>query len=135
MFGSKKRNNEIEAFLGKGSSFKGNLNFEGSIRIDGDFDGEIVGSGTLVIGEGAQIKADIDVGSLYISGDVIGTIDVKEKIKIFATGRLFGNIKTSSIAIEEGGIFEGYSRMVSDASGAHIGMESRSGSLSDHLKK
>jgi len=135
MFGSKKRNNEIEAFLGRGSSFKGNLNFEGSIRIDGDFDGEIVGTGTLVIGEGAQIKADIDVGSLYISGDVIGTIDVKEKIKIFATGRLFGNIKTSSIAIEEGGIFEGYSRMVSDASGAHIGMESRSGSLSDHLKK
>jgi cytoskeletal protein CcmA (bactofilin family) len=135
MFGSKKRNNEIEAFLGRGSSFKGNLNFEGSIRIDGDFDGEIVGTGTLVIGAGAQIKADIDVSSLYISGDVIGTIDVKEKIKIFATGRLFGNIKTSSIAIEEGGIFEGYSRMVSDASGAHIGMESRSGSLSDHLKK
>lgn len=135
MFGSKKRNNEIEAFLGRESSFKGNLNFEGSIRIDGDFDGEIVGTGTLVIGAGAQIKADIDVGSLYISGDVIGTIDVKEKIKIFATGRLFGNIKTSSIAIEEGGIFEGYSRMVSDASGAHIGMESRSGSLSDHLKK
>jgi cytoskeletal protein CcmA (bactofilin family) len=135
MFGSKKRNNDIEAFLGRGSSFKGNLNFEGSIRIDGDFDGEIVGTGTLVIGEGAQIKADIDVGSLYISGDVIGTIDVKEKIKIFATGRLFGNIKTSSIAIEEGGIFEGYSRMVSDASGAHIGTESRSGSISDHIKK
>jgi len=135
MFGSKKRNNEIEAFLGKGSSFKGNLNFEGSIRIDGDFDGEIVGTGTLVIGEGAQIKADIDVGSLFISGDVIGTIDVKDKIKIFSTGRLFGNIKTSSIAIEEGGIFEGYSRMVSEAAGTHIGMESRSGSLSDHLKK
>ncbi len=135
MFGSKKRNNEIEAFLGRGSSFKGNLNFEGSIRIDGDFDGEIVGTGTLVIGEGAQIKADIDVGSLYISGDVIGTIDVKDKIKIFATGRLFGNIKTSSIAIEEGGIFEGYSRMVSDAAGTHIAAESRTGSLSDHLKK
>ena len=135
MFGSKKRNNEIEAFLGRGSSFKGNLNFEGSIRIDGDFDGEIVGTGMLVIGEGAQIKADIDVGSLYISGDVIGTIDVKDKIKIFSTGRLFGNIKTSSIAIEEGGIFEGYSRMVSDASGTHIGAESRTGSLSDHLKK
>jgi cytoskeletal protein CcmA (bactofilin family) len=135
MFGSKKRDNEIEAFLGRGSSFKGNLNFEGSIRIDGDFDGEIVGTGTLVIGEGAQIKADIDVGSLYISGDVIGTIDVKDKIKIFATGRLFGNIKTSSIAIEEGGIFEGYSRMVSDAAGTHITAESRTGSLSDHLKK
>ena len=135
MFGSKKRNNEIEAFLGRGSSFKGNLNFEGSIRIDGDFDGEIVGTGMLVIGEGAQIKADIDVGSLYISGDVIGTIDVKDKIKIFSTGRLFGNIKTSSIAIEEGGIFEGYSRMVSDATGTHAGAESRTGSLSDHLKK
>jgi cytoskeletal protein CcmA (bactofilin family) len=135
MFGSKKRNNEIEAFLGKGSSFKGNLNFEGSIRIDGDFDGEIVGTGTLVIGEGAQIKADIDVGSLFISGDVIGTIDVKDKIKIFSTGRLFGNIKTSSIAIEEGGVFEGYSRMVSEAAGTHIGAEGRTGSLSEHLKK
>ncbi len=135
MFKSKKRDNEIEAFLGKGSSFKGNLNFEGSIRIDGDFDGEIAGTGTLVIGEGAQIKADIDVGSLYVSGDVIGTIDVKEKIKIFSTGRLFGNIKTSSIAIEEGGIFEGYSRMVSESPGAHAAGEGKTADSVDYYKK
>ncbi len=91
------------------------------MRIDGHFEGNITGTGTLVIGEGAHIEADIDVGSLHISGEVTGTIQVKEKIKIYDTGRLIGNLKAMLLAIEEGGMFEGHSLMISDGTGNYPG--------------
>ena len=112
---------DVTAVLGKGCSFKGDLSFEGSMRIDGHFEGNITGTGTLVIGEGAHIEADIDVGSLHISGEVTGTIQVKEKIKIYDTGRLIGNLKAMLLAIEEGGMFEGHSLMISDGTGNYPG--------------
>lgn len=109
------------AILGKGCSFMGDLSFEGSMRIDGYFKGNITGTGTLVIGEGAHIEANIDVGSLHISGEVTGTIQVKERIKIYDTGRLVGNLKAMLLAIEEGGMFEGHSLMISDGAGNYPG--------------
>lgn len=112
---------DVTAVLGKGCSFTGDLSFEGSMRIDGHFEGNITGTGTLVIGEGAHIEADIDVGSLHISGEVTGTIQVKEKIKIYDTGRLIGNLKAMLLAIEEGGMFEGHSLMISDGTGNYPG--------------
>jgi cytoskeletal protein CcmA (bactofilin family) len=121
IFGKGILSDDVIAVLGKGCSFKGDLTFEGSMRIDGYFEGNITGTGTLVIGEGAHIEANIDVGSLHISGEVTGTIQVKEKIKIYDTGKLIGNLKAMLLAIEEGGMFEGHSLMISDGAGNYPG--------------
>src|SRR6202048_2738688 len=63
---------ELNALLGKGSSFEGKLLFEGSVRIDGKFTGEIISTDTLIIGEGAEVKGEIAVGTLVIVGDYNG---------------------------------------------------------------
>jgi cytoskeletal protein CcmA (bactofilin family) len=110
----KKRDEEINAFLGKGAEFSGKLFFNGSVRIDGDFHGEIMGGGTLVVGEGARVRANINIDSVLINGGVHGHVDVKERVEIFPTGKLFGNVRTPILVIREGGIFEGTSRMGSD---------------------
>jgi cytoskeletal protein CcmA (bactofilin family) len=107
----KKKDEEIKAFLGKGAEFTGKLIFKGSVRIDGDFNGEIFGEGTLVVGEGAHIKADIKADHVLISGEVHGQIDVKERIEIYPPGRVLGNMKTPILIIKEGAVFEGNSRM------------------------
>lgn len=107
----KKKDNEINAFLGKGAEFTGTLAFKGSIRIDGDFNGEIPEGGTLIIGEGAHIHASISVNSVLIGGDFHGDIHVKEKVEIYSTGRLWGKVKTPILVIEQGGVFEGTSEM------------------------
>jgi len=97
----------LNAFLGEGTSFKGTLTFEGTVRIDGRLEGEIFTKDTLVIGEGAQVSAAIHAGVVVISGTVHGNITAERKVDIHASGRLYGNISTPSLVIEEGVIFEG----------------------------
>ncbi len=111
MWEKKKEVEEIKAFLGQGAEFIGKLIFNGSVRIDGNFQGEIYGQGSLVVGEGALIKANIDVKSIYISGDVQGNIEVKEKINIHSTGKFLGDVNTPVFIMEEGALFDGRSHM------------------------
>lgn len=117
MLGKKKSDDEeVKAFLGKGAEFTGKLMFNGSVRIDGDFKGTIFGNGMLVIGEGAEIEADIRVDAVMISGEVRGKIDVKKKICIYSTGKVTGDLNTPVFSMEEGAFFEGTSHMIrSDA--------------------
>ena len=112
MWEKKKEVEEIKAFLGQGAEFIGKLIFNGSVRIDGNFQGEIYGQGSLVVGEGALVKADIAVKNIYISGDVQGNIEVKEKINIHSTGKFLGDVNTPIFIMEEGAFFDGRSHMV-----------------------
>jgi cytoskeletal protein CcmA (bactofilin family) len=111
MWEKKKEKEEVRAFLGKGAEFIGKLIFNGAVRIDGDFQGEVYGQGSLDIGEGALVKANITVNSVYIGGDVQGNIDVKEKINIHSTGKFCGDVRTPVFIIEEGAVFDGRSYM------------------------
>jgi cytoskeletal protein CcmA (bactofilin family) len=111
MWEKKKEKEEVRAFLGKGAEFIGKLIFNGAVRIDGDFQGEVYGQGSLDIGEGALVKANIEVNSVYIGGDVWGNIDVKEKINIHSTGKFYGDVRTPVFIMEEGAVFDGRSHM------------------------
>lgn len=115
----KKEEEEVRAFLGKGAEFTGKLMFNGSVRIDGDFKGDIFGSGTLVIGEGAGVEADIHVDSVLVSGEMRGQIDVKKMLKLYSTGRLLANVNTPVFSIEEGAFFEGNCRMTRNEAEVH----------------
>lgn len=103
----KNENDEASSFLGKGASFCGKLIFTETVRIDGNFEGEIFGEGTLVIGAKAEIKARIKVVKALISGNVYGYINAKDKVEIHSTGCFFGDMKASRLVIYEGAIFEG----------------------------
>jgi cytoskeletal protein CcmA (bactofilin family) len=105
----------LNAFLGEGTSFKGTLTFEGTVRIDGRLEGEIFTKDMLVIGEGAQVNASIHAGVVVIGGTVHGNITAERKVEINPTGRLYGNICTPSLVIEEGVVFEGSCTMGSGA--------------------
>jgi cytoskeletal protein CcmA (bactofilin family) len=111
MWEKKKEKEEVRAFLGKGAEFIGKLIFNGAVRIDGDFQGEVYGQGSLDIGEGALVKANIEVNSVYIGGDVWGNIAVKEKINIHSTGKFYGDVQTPVFIMEEGAVFDGRSHM------------------------
>lgn len=110
----KKKANEVKAFLGKGTEFDGKLMFSGSVRIDGEFKGEILGGGTLVVGEGAKIEANVVVDNLVVNGYVRGSIEARERIEVYSTGKLLGNVKTAIFVIQEGAVFEGDCKMGSE---------------------
>ena len=120
MFGRKrKEEEEVRAFLGKGAEFTGKLIFNGSVRIDGDFKGDIFGSGSLVIGEGACVEADIHVDSVLVSGEMRGQINVKKLLKIYSTGRMVGDVNAPLFSVEEGAFFEGTCRMTRNEAEVH----------------
>ena len=102
---------EITTLLGRGATFDGKLTFEGTVRIDGRFRGEVFTDDVLVIGEGAIVEAEIDVGEVIIQGTVVGNIKAKRSIEIHAPGRVKGDIHTPSLQIDKGVIFEGRSFM------------------------
>lgn len=107
----KKSKDEIKAFLGKDTEFEGKFSFTGSVRIDGKLTGEIFSNGTLIVGESAIIKSQIHVADMIISGEVHGDIFAENKIELNVPGKLFGNIQTPKLVLEEGVIFEGNCKM------------------------
>ncbi len=107
----KKTNSDIIAFLGNGTEFDGKLLLKGSVRIDGVFKGEILGTGTLIIGEGANVEADITIDNLLIFGNVKGNLEIRERVEICSTGKLFGDLRTPGFVVQEGATFDGDCRM------------------------
>lgn len=107
----KKSEGDIVAFLGTGTEFSGKLILSGSIRIEGIFKGEILGEGTLMVGEGARIEADVAVNNILIHGEVLGNLNAKERLEICHSGRVQGNIRTPVLVIQEGAFFLGECRM------------------------
>lgn len=104
---------EITAFLGKGTEFKGVLSFEGTIRVDGKVDGEVVSKDTLIAGDEAFLQGEISVGTIISSGRIAGNISASQKVHILAPGIIEGNIKTPKLIIEEGVTFDGKCEMAS----------------------
>ena len=102
---------ELNALLGKGSAFEGKLLFEGSVRIDGKFTGEIMSSDLLIIGEGAEVKGDVSVGTLMIVGDYNGNAKAAKSIEIKSPAKVRGTLTTASISIERGVFFDGTCKM------------------------
>lgn len=105
-------------FLAKGAEFKRLIQFNGTIRIDARVEGEIHATGTLIVGEYAVIKGVVSVGSVVNSGKMNATVTAREKIQLSKTGILIGDIRTPSIAIEDGAHFHGMCDM-----GAHKWIE------------
>ena len=103
---------EITALLGRGTRFEGKLHFEGRVRVDGQFKGEIKSDDTLVIGDGAEVHAEIECSTVIVRGGVVhGNIRAKTALEIHAPGKVVGNIHSPSIFIDRGVEFQGSCRM------------------------
>jgi cytoskeletal protein CcmA (bactofilin family) len=105
----KKQNDDakIKAYMGEDTVFNGSLNFEGTVRIDGKFEGQVITEDTLIIGETGYLKAEISAGIVVCMGRVEGTISASKKIEIHSTSRVVGNVKSPAVYIELGGVLDG----------------------------
>jgi len=102
---------KLNALLGPHSEFEGKLSFEGRVRIDGTFRGEIFSDGVLMIGETARLQAEVSVGTVIVSGELRGNVTASELVELRAPSRMYGNIRTPSLVIERGVVFEGACKM------------------------
>jgi cytoskeletal protein CcmA (bactofilin family) len=104
-------NHELTGVLEKGSEFEGTLSFEGAFRIGGVFKGKIFTDDILIIGEGARVDAEVEAGTLIISGELTGNVVARDRVEIHSPAVFRGNIQTPSLMVADGVVFEGVSQM------------------------
>lgn len=103
---------DIKTVLGPETIFRGVLRFRDSLKILGRCEGRIESGGALIIGKGAEVHCDIQVGSIVVAGTVKGNIEATEQTDMLPTGKVFGNIRTSQLKMEDGVVFEGKVEML-----------------------
>lgn len=100
--------------LGANSEMEGTLISKGNVRMDGTFTGTLDITGNVLVGETAQINADIDARNISIAGAVRGNVS-GNKVQILRTGRVWGDISASALTTEEGAFIDGRITMTGHA--------------------
>lgn len=99
---------EITALLGQGTRFEGKLHFDGRVRIDGFFKGEIRSEDVLVIGEGAEVEAEIDVATVIVKGGVVrANVRARHSIELYVPAIVSGSLHSPEIFMDKGVQFSG----------------------------
>jgi cytoskeletal protein CcmA (bactofilin family) len=103
----------LSGFVGSGTVITGESSFKSMLRVDGRFSGRITsGTGTVIVGAGGQVDANIEVAVATIQGVVNGDIIASQRVELGRAAKLSGNIQTPSLVIEQGAVFEGSCKMV-----------------------
>ncbi|NWF55986.1 MAG: polymer-forming cytoskeletal protein [Syntrophaceae bacterium] len=105
---------EINALLGGGTEFEGKLSFEGAVRIDGKFTGEIRGEGMIIIGEKGHFRGEIDAGVVMVRGEAQGTLRARKRIEAYTPAKIHADLHSPVLVFGEGVLFEGASHMAGE---------------------
>lgn len=107
MFKAAGSHGDLNGFLDAGSHMTGELHFEDTFRIDGKLTGSIVSDGELIVGERGDVDGEIRVRRVFVSGTVRGTLRATERVEVTSAGKVFADLYTPSLMIEDGALFEG----------------------------
>ena len=97
--------------IDQGCELEGRLTFAGTLVLNGKFRGEIFSSDTLLVGETGQVEAEVQVGVAIVSGQITGNIIARERVELKGSARIFGDIVTPVLVLEEGVVFDGRCKM------------------------
>lgn len=102
----------MHTVLGPEARFEGSLDFEGDVRIDGYFRGDIVSRDRLIVGEGARIEGTVRVGTLILNGTIEGVVIASQGAELESPGRLVGELHTPSLQVARGVVLDGTVHMM-----------------------
>lgn len=119
---------ELSGFLDEGTAVQGELEFKDTLRIDGKFKGVIRAGRLLVIGESAEVDAEIDVDTITVSGGLKGSVRARTRVELLQTARCECSFDTQIFVVAEGAQFDGSCSM-------QAGRQNRPASVSDNVKQ
>ena len=121
IFKSDRKQSDLNGFLDSGSHLEGELRFDASFRVDGKLTGKVDSQGDLIVGESGEVDGELTVGQIFVSGTVRGSIRATRRVQISPSGKVFAEVDTPALIIEDGATFEGRCAMSrEDARGAGI---------------
>jgi len=98
---------ELEGFLDEGTSFSGEVTFHDTLRIDGKFEGAVRSGNTLVVGESADVNAEVDVANVSVSGRIRGNVRASGRVELHPTARAECSFECKVLVVHEGASFDG----------------------------
>jgi len=122
---------KINSIVGPGTKFNGECNVEGTIRIDGEFEGKLNVTKVIIVGKTGVIKGDIKSADVIVGGKVIGAINGENRVELQAGAHIEGDIRTKSLIVDEGVFFDGQCRMKDEGK---VGLKVIETNGLDHLK-
>ena len=102
---------KVNSVIGKGTEFEGTIRTKETFRVEGFVKGNIISEGTLIIGNGGKVDGKIEANNILIGGEAYGELYASNKIEANASGRIYGNIHTKSLIVDENAIFQGTCEM------------------------
>lgn len=105
--------NPSTSVIETGCEILGRIHFVGTLVLNGRLAGELVAADMLLVGEQGAIEADVRVGTAVVSGEIKGNIVARERVELRGSARIFGDIESPVLVLEEGVLFEGRCRMTS----------------------
>jgi cytoskeletal protein CcmA (bactofilin family) len=103
----------LSGYVGNGTLMTGEATFRGMLRVDGHLTGRVHSEdGTLIVGTGGQVDADVEVAIAVINGTINGDIIASKRLELGRAAHVNGNIQTPALVVEGGAIFEGSCRMI-----------------------
>jgi cytoskeletal protein CcmA (bactofilin family) len=107
MMRSTTKQGDLNGFLDRGSDLRGDLRFETNFRVHGKLTGEVNTEGELIVGEGGVVEGEVRVGQIVVSGLVKGSIHASVRVQITSSGKVYADVNTPSLIVEDGAFFEG----------------------------
>jgi len=98
--------------LGVGANFRGTLMVTGVLRIDGEFEGDILNCERLEIGEHGIMRSDVEVKDALVQGRVFGNVRALGRLEMKAGARVEGDVTAMSVVIEPGAFYSGRCTMI-----------------------
>ena len=100
---------EVETVIGPATTLSGDLQVDGSVRIDGRFDGSLEAGGSVIVGEQGRVIADVRARHVTVGGSLQGNVSADGRLEILATGKVLGDVRVSQMVIDQGGVLQGMS--------------------------
>jgi len=97
--------------IDQGCQMEGRLTFVGTLIVNGKFKGELISSNTLIVGESGELEAEVRAGTVILAGQISGHVTARERVELRKTARVFGDIVSPVLILEEGVIFDGRCNM------------------------
>ena len=107
------KGDKLESFIGPNTHFRGEITTKGTLRIDGNFDGNVT-TEWLVVGEKAYLKGNAAANSIIVGGTIEGNLLAKGVVEIKKGGQVRGDIVTSKLTVSDGGMVDGRISMQND---------------------
>jgi cytoskeletal protein CcmA (bactofilin family) len=119
MFGKesamKMEEGKISTIIAKGTKITGNIDMQGSLRIDGYLKGQVNSSETLTVGGTGVVEGEVRVKEAVVGGKILGNLIATQKVELESNAAIMGDVKTRVFVIKEGGIFHGNCSMKAES--------------------